>query len=732
MAEKLYKLGRWSAVNRWKMIVAWVLILGILITLGLAFKGETTNELSIPGTESQDAVDMLNKEFPSGNSGSVQVIFKAPQGQTLEDEKIKEAIMLLVEASKKDTTVMAAIDPYSARTISQDKRIGYANLYYSVPADQVTEASKDMVLSNEEITKKAGIQTELGGTVVFEATAGGNSSEAIGILMAYVILGITFMSMIAAGIPILTAIIGVISGMMIVQFGSGFISMSSVSSSLALMLGLAVGIDYALLIISRVRQEAGKGKSVTEAIAIATATAGSAVIFAGITVMIALLGLAILNIPFLTIMGAAAALTVFFTVCVAITLVPALLSLMGNRIIPKRKAAKEKKQSSNNFGKWARVVSRYPVFAILGCLLLIGTISYPGLHMKTGFPDNGTKSEDTTERRGYDLLAEGFGPGFNGPIMVVVHSSVSDTAKKVAGIVENDIKTVDHVVRVSPPNFNPSGTVGILSVIPSDGPTSDETLNLVESLREHTSELESRHQAEILLTGQAVMNIDVTDKLNAALPIFIATIVGLGLVILAIVFRSVLVPIKAVVGFLFTICSSLGAVVFVFQDGHLKDLFGVSNVGPILNFLPVMLVGIIFGLAMDYQVFLVTRMREDYSHSGDARNSVITGMEHNGPVVTSAGLIMISVFSSFIFTDDQVVKSMGLALAVGVLVDAFIVRMTLVPAIMSLLGKSAWYLPKWLDRIIPNVDIEGESLMSQKSGQGEAQHGKIAKPRAVH
>lgn len=732
MAEKLYKLGRWSAVNRLKMIAAWILILGILITLGLTFKGETTNKLSIPGTESQDAVDMLNKEFPSGNSGSIQVIFKAPQGQTLEDEKIKEAIVSFIDASKKDTAVMAAIDPYSGRTISQDKRIGYANLYYSVPADQVTEASKDRILSNVDITKKAGIQTELGGTVAFETVGGGHSSEAIGLLMAYLILGITFTSMIAAGLPILTAIIGVISGMMIVQFGSGFISVSSVSSSLALMLGLAVGIDYALLIISRVRQEAGKGINVKEAIAMATATAGSAVIFAGITVMIALLGLAILNIPFLTMMGAAAALTVFFTVCVAITLVPAMLSLMGNRIIPKRKTTKEKKRSANIFGKWSRFVSRFPVYVILGCMLLIGTISYPTLHMKTGFPDNGTKSEDTTERRGYDLLAEGFGPGFNGPIMVVVHAAQSDIAKKVAGIVGNDFKSVDHVVRVSPPNFNPSGTVGILSVIPSDGPTSDQTVDLVKSLRKHTRELESQYKAEILLTGQSVMNIDVTDKLNAALPVFIATIVGLGLVILAIVFRSILVPIKAVVGFLFTIFSSLGTVVFVFQDGHLNDLFGVSNVGPILNFLPVILVGIIFGLAMDYQVFLVTRIREDYAHSGDARNSIITGMEHNGPVVTAAGLIMITVFSSFIFTDDQVVKSMGLALAAGVLVDAFIVRMTLVPAIMSLMGKSAWYLPKWLDRMLPNVDFEGESLMSKKSGQGEAHHGKIANPRAVH
>ncbi|BBH24374.1 membrane protein YdfJ [Paenibacillus baekrokdamisoli] len=723
MAEKLYKLGKWCANNRWKAILSWVLILGLIVTLGLTFNGEKSDKISIPGTESQRAIDLLSKEFPSGNgeveTGSVQVVLKAPEGKTLEDVKMKEAVKSFFDASLKDQEIAAAMDPYTMGTLSPDKRIGYGSLIYKVAAKDVTQVSKDTVLTNMDITQNAGIQTELSGTVQVTAASGGSSAELIGMGVAFLILGITFMSMLMAGIPILSSIIGIVAGMMLVNFGSGFISITGTATALSMMLGLAVGIDYALLILSRARQEASKRYDTTEAIAIATATAGSAVIFAGLTVIIALVGLTVVNMPFLTQMGIAAAVTVIMAMSIAVTLVPALLSLMGKRIIPKRRKEVAKPQRSNVFGFWGRFVSRFPVPVALVSLILIAAMCYPVLHMKTGLPDNGTRSTETTERRAYDLMAEGFGAGINGPITVVVKTSDSETTKKVASIVGDDVKKMERVVSVTPPISNPSGTVSILTVMPSEGPSSDQTIELVKSIREYNADIEETHNAEIMLTGATVMNIDITDSLNDALPIFIATIVGLGLIILAIVFRSILVPIKAIVGFLFTIFSSLGAVVLVFQDGYLNDLFGVTNVGPILNFLPILLVGIVFGLAMDYQVFLVTRMREDYTHSGDAKKSVITGMEHNGLVVSVAALIMIAVFCSFIFTDDSTTKSLGLALTAGVLIDAFLVRMTFVPAVMSLMGKSAWYIPKWLDRVLPKVDIEGESIAPKSNQRDE-------------
>ncbi|RAV10116.1 MMPL family transporter [Paenibacillus contaminans] len=721
MAEKLYKLGRWCANNRGKTLLSWVLILGIIVTLGVSFNGEKSTTMSIPGTESQKANDLLSKEFSSGNNepkgGTVQIVFKAPEGKSLEDENMKEAIMSFIDASKKDQEIIAAMDPYTMGTVSQDKRIGYASLTYGVVAEDVPQESKDQVLSNINITRDAGIQTELSGTVQLSTSHGGASVELIGMLVAFMILAITFMSMLIAGIPILIAGVGVIAGIMLINFGSGFISMGSSSTALSTMLGLAVGIDYALLIISRVRQEASKRSDTTEAIAIATATAGSAVIFAGLTVIIALVGLAVVNIPFLTEMGIAAALTVLMAIAVSITLLPALLSLMGKRIIPKRRKAAAKQRTSNVFGAWGRFVSRFPAPVILVTLILIGAMCYPVLHMKTGLPDNGTRSVETTERRAYDLMAEGFGPGFNGPITVVVNASDSETTKQVASVVREEISKLNGVVSVSQPFFNPSEKVSIQTLMPSDGPLADQTLELVKTVRKHNSEIEEKYQADIMLTGVAVMNMDITESLNNALPIFIVTIVGFGLIILAIVFRSILVPLKAIIGFLFTIFSSLGAVVLVFQDGYLSELFGITNVGPLLNFLPILVVGIVFGLAMDYQVFLVSRMREDYNHSGDAKKSVITGMEHNGLVVTLAALIMISVFCGFIFMDEPIIQSLGLALTAAVFIDAFIVRMTFVPAVMAIMGKSAWYIPKWLDRMLPKVDIEGQSMVSNKVDQ---------------
>ncbi|PWW08678.1 RND superfamily putative drug exporter [Paenibacillus cellulosilyticus] len=722
MANMLYKLGKWCAQHKGKTILIWVVIVGIIVVLGSTFTGEKSDQLTIPGTESQNAIDLLAEEFSVDGAdgttgGTVRVVFKAPEGTTFDDAAIKEAITTFVDNAKKDTEIGSVSNPYTQGTISADKQIGYMDLTYKEAAADVSDESKELIRNNIELVQSEGIQTESSGTVQVAEGGESASSELFGIVIAYVVLGITFLSILLAGVPLVAALIGVLSGTMLLNFGSSFIEVTGTASSLSTMLGLAVGIDYALLIIFRVRQEARKC-SIIEAIATANATAGSAVLFAGLTVIIALVSLAVVNIPFLTQMGLAASLTVLFAMAISVTLVPALLSCLGNRLIPRRQVETRSHTTNvmklNIFGKWARFVSRFSVPVIVISLALIASISIPALHMKTGLPDDGFKSTDTTARRAYDLLAEGFGPGFHGQITAVVKTNSGDSTAKAASDFTNLVQTMNGVVTVTPPVSNESGTVSILTIVPSTLPTSEDTEELVHSIRAQSSTIKSDYNADIMLTGTAVVNIDISNTLLDALPVFIATIVGLGVIILAIVFRSILVPLKAIIGFLFTIFSSLGIVTLVFQDGYLSELFGISSVGPILNFLPILLVAIVFGLAMDYQVFLVTRMREDYAHSGDAKNAVISGMQHNGLVVTTAAVIMISVFGSFIMAEDAILKSLGLALTAGVIIDAFLIRMTLVPAIMSLLGKKAWYMPKWLDRLLPKVDIEGEGFQKNE------------------
>ena len=531
-------------------------------------------------------------------------------------------------------------------------------------------------------------------------------------------LAITLSSLLAAGLPLLTALIGVSLGMFGITAMSGAIEISETAPILATMLGLAVGIDYALFILSRHRQNLDDGLEPREAAAQATATAGSAVVFAGATVVIALVGLAVVNIPFLTVMGVAAAATVSLAVVIAVTLLPAMLGFGGkrfarlNRFLTKR--PKHRAEGAPTFStRYVKLITRRPLAVVLLGVAVLGTIAIPATHMRLGLPDDGASPTSSTERRAYDLLTEGFGPGFNGPLTAVVYAPEvpQDRQKELAQGVADEIKTFPGVAAVSEPAQNEAGDITVVSVTPRSGPASDETKELVSYMRAEAEQIPAKYGIDAYVTGTTAMNIDTNDKLAAALPKYIAVVVGLALILLTVVFRSVLVPIKAIAGFLLSIAASLGLVVWVFQDGNLNGLFDVAKAGPITSFLPVLLVGILFGLAMDYQVFLVSRMRENFVHSGRARESVIKGYAQSGRVVTAAAIIMISVFGAFVTDTDPVVKSIGLSLAFGVLADAFIVRMTLVPAVMTLLGKRAWWMPKRLERIVPDVDIEGESLV---------------------
>ncbi|MEQ7050017.1 MMPL family transporter [Paenibacillaceae sp. P-4] len=715
MAAFLYKLGISAARNRKKVLFGSIAVLIIAVSIGLGMGIHLNGEITIPGTKSEEAMKVLKKEFSQGTGpegGTIQVIFKAPEGQTLASKSTQNIIAKTLKSISKDSEIASIVSPYEAGTISYKKEIGYAVITYKSEALQVTDASKELVLKSVEQARNEGLQAELGGTVEFSELEIGGTSEIIGIIAAFMILAITFTSLLAAGLPILTAIIGLVIGVMSVIIASNFIEMASFSLILAIMLGLAVGIDYGLFIISRFRQNLVEGKDVEESIAHANATAGSAVIFAGLTVIIALAGLAVTGIPFIAVMGVAGAFTVLVAVLISVIVVPALLGMAGERIRPKSKAASIQNPSKDNAhsSRWGRIVTKYPLPIALAGVLLLGAISLPALHLQTGLPDKGSKSIDTTERRGYDLIAEGFGPGMNGPLAIILNAETTDNLQATFAKIGKELSKLPNVAMAILPVPNATGKIAMVTIIPGTEPKDEKTTDLVHLIRDKAAEFKQQDQVEVMVTGSTAVNIDITEKLNEALPKFAALIVGLALILLMMVFRSILVPIKAVIGYLLTLTATLGFVVFVVQDGNLAKLFDIPVAGPVLNFLPILTAGILFGLAMDYEVFLVSRMREEYNHSGNAKNAVLSGLKNSGSVVTAAGLIMIAVFASFIFVEDTMIKSMGLALAFGILFDAFIVRLTIVPAVMTLMGRSAWYLPKWLGRILPNIDVEGESI----------------------
>lgn len=733
MAKYLYKVGKWAVNHKKKVFGGTIGILIVITIVALSMGPSFSEEMSIPGTESEQAGKILEEEYQTSDvpaPGTVHLVLKAPKNETLESKEVVDIINQTVDNIKRDKAVVSVATPADLGNYNETKQIGYAVVTYDVPADEVTEDSKEVILDSMEVTRDAGIQTELAGSVAFSELEIGGITEGIGVLVAFAILAITFTSFLAAGMPIITAVIGLGIGILSILIGTNFLDIPSFALSLAAMLGLAVGIDYALFIISRFRQELSKGHSVTEAIAIATGTAGSAVVFAGLTVIVALLGLGVANIPFLTMMGISAAVCVLFAILVAVIFVPALLGLFGHKIGPSRKnrilERLTNKKKENESSRWGIFVTKRPwIVAVLGVLLLV-IISIPFFHMQLGLPDNGTKSEDTTERRAYDLLTEAYGPGYHSSLIVLAKTDKSneDSQKSINNVTE-DLSDLANVDSVSPPIPSKSGYVFMISITPKTGPNDIETNELVHSIRALSDN--NKEQIELLVTGSTAVNIDISEKLNDALPLFASLIVGFAFILLMLVFRSILVPLKAVLGFLLSLGATLGFVVYVIQDGNFINLFGFPTASPVLAFLPVIVIGILFGLAMDYEVFLVSRMREEFTHSKDAKKAILAGINDSGGVVTAAGLIMVAVFTGFMLAPDPIIKSMGFALTFGIIFDAFIVRMAIVPAVMTLMGKAAWYLPSWLEKILPNIDVEGTSIQTEVTEIGKTKKKKYKK-----
>ncbi len=715
MASHLQALGRFCFRRRRFVLVSWIALLAVVGAAAVLGNGSFVSSFSVPGTESQNAMNLLEQRLPNAgaNGGSGRAVFAVDQGKTFSAAQ-QQAIRRTVAAIEQLPSVASASDPFATGAVSADRRVAYTQIGFSRPSTDVSGADRTAIERAEASARQAGVTVLLAGDAAPVQAQGGIPPEAIGLLVALVVLAITFGTMTAAGMPLLTAAIGVGIGLAGILGLSALTELSSVVTSLASMLGLAVGIDYALFIISRYRSQAHEGMDLEESAGRTVGTAGSAVVFAGATVIIALAALAVTGVPFLTAMGLTAAATVAVAVLVALTLVPALLGFAGRRAVKgKRFNGPEHERKATLGARWVALVVRHRVAAIALTALTTLALSLPLLHLHLGLPDDSTAAKGTQQRQAYDLLTEGFGAGFSGPLTIVADVPKQDDANAAAAQIRTRLTALAGVTAVTPAKVTPDGSLAILSVIPKSGPSTSATEHLVNQIRGQEDEIRAATGAQLYVTGPTAVNIDVTSKMASALPVYLLVVVGLALVLLTIAFRSVLVPLTAVGGFLLSIGASLGAMVAVFQDGIGASLLGIEP-APIVSLLPVLIIGILFGLAMDYQVFLVSRMHEAHAHGQDPQDAVHQGFRHSARVVTAAALIMGSVFAGFILPDDAIIRSIGFGLTFGILIDAFLVRMTLIPALMSLLGSRAWHLPRWLDRLVPNLDLEGAALADER------------------
>ncbi|MFI0895731.1 MMPL family transporter [Streptomyces sp. NPDC020983] len=726
MATFLYRLGRLAFRRRGRAVLLWAAALVAVAVAGLSAPGTSDGDLPMPGIESQRAYDLVQQRFPgtAADGATAQVVFVAPGGGKVTAAGHRAAIEHTVAALGSGPRVAGVTDPFTSGAVSEDGSTAYATVGYTVTAAGLTDADRGALDEAAGQARAEGLTVETGGSALDADEGPGGLSELIGIAVAAVVLLVTFGSLTAAGMPLLTAVAGAALSLFGILLLGHPLGLTSDTLTLGMMLGLAVGIDYALFVISRYREERGRGHSPQEAAGRAAGTAGSAVVFAGLTVVIALAGLSVVGIPVLTKMGLAAAGAVGVAVLVALTLVPALLGFRPDAVLPRRArkgagAGRAPRPARGNLGsRWARFVLRRPVAVLVLGVLGLGALAVPVASLHLGSPGDEALSTSTTQRRAYDDLARGFGPGFNGPLTVVVDAKGAPDPRAAVHTIGERIGKERGIVSVSPPTFDEAGDTAVFSATPATAPTDTRTKELVRTVRHERPAIESGTSATFQVTGTTALNIDIAGKVQAALLPYLATVVGLAVVLLLVVFRSVLVPLKAALGFVLSVLAALGLVVLVFQQGHGAGLLGVQQTGPVMSLMPIFMVGIVFGLAMDYEVFLLSRVREAYAHGEDARHAVVSGFRHSARVVAAAALIMIGVFSGFVEEQGAMIKMVGFGLAAAVLLDAFVVRMAIVPAVLALLGDRAWWLPGWLDRLLPHVDIEGGSPARRSPGGG--------------
>jgi RND superfamily putative drug exporter len=704
----LRALATFSVRHRWLVIITWLLLVGGVLAAGQNYGGSFSNDLSVEDTDSQAAYDALEEKFPEMSGDGMQVVIHDDEGVT--DTRVREAVDAAVAELAGQDAVVSVASPYAPqqRMVSDDGTTAVATVRFTERAADIEEddlaAAQDAFAPVEDL----GVQVEFGGAAL-DAENHPSGSEVIGLAAAVVVLLIAFGSVFAMLVPLLTAVLALGLGMGVIFLLAEYVAIGTAGPVVAAMIGLGVGIDYALLVVTRHREGLASGHPAKESIPIALSTAGRSVLVAGTTVIIAILSLYAIGIPFVATLGLASAITVATTLLAAVTLLPALLAVFGDKLDRFRVRRTRLDHGSGHVSgwhRWTRHVQRRPWPYLLLAVALLGAMAVPLLDLRLGSADDGSAPEDSTERAAYELVDESFGPGWTGPLLVTAEYEEGNVrqTKESATALAADLAAVDGVQEVLPPMVNDAGDTAVLTVVPTTSPDDEETEDLVHLLRDEVL-VEEAGDATVHVGGATATSIDLADRLEERMVWFMAFVVGLSFLLLLVEFRSIFVPIKAALMNLLSVGAAYGAVVAVFQWGWLSDLLGAEP-GPIESFAPMMLFAVLFGLSMDYEVFLLSRVREEYLRTGKAGDAVADGIAATARVITAAASVMVVVFSSFLLNDDRVVNLFGFGLAVAIAIDATVVRLVLVPALMAVAGRAAWYMPRWLDRMLPRIELE--------------------------
>jgi RND superfamily putative drug exporter len=705
-------LTRWMTRHPWLVVCSWIVIAAGVLVISQAVGRRDANNFSLPNTDSQRAVDLLRGSFPAQAGDVDQIVFHARAG-TLDQASARAAIVPMLQRVEQLPHVSGVVSPYAAgaNAISKDGTVGFATVSFDQRANELPKSAIDRVIQTAETARSSTLQVELGGQAIKQAQqAGLGFVTVVGIGAAIVVLLVSFGSFLAMGLPIVTALLGLGAGLGLIGLLSQLVDMVDFSSDLALMIGLGVGIDYALFVVTRFRDAYREnGGDIQSAVELAMNTAGRAIPFAGATVVIALLGMFALGVSFLYGAAIAASLGVLLVLVASMTLLPALLTVAGKRIGAHRSRRLRRRAGEGRFwSRWVGWIQRRPAVAALGATALLLALAAPALGLRLGASDSGNDPESQTTRKAYDLLADGFGPGFNGPLQLAVRLP-RDGGQAVLARLATTLSTTPGVASVAKPQLNAAGDTAAIAVYPTTSPQSEQTTSLVERLRNDVLPPVAKATGTAVFVGGATATqVDFADVLSDKLPLFIAIVVALSALLLLVVFRSLLIPLQAALMNLLSIVAALGVVQAIFERGWLGGVLGIQP-GPIEAFIPVMVFAIVFGLSMDYEVFLVSRIHEEWQHRRDNTAAVREGLVRTGRVITAAAAVMIVVFASFAAGDDRVLKLFGISMATAVFLDALVIRTILLPAVLQLLGRRTWAFPGWLERRLPRLAIEPEA-----------------------
>ncbi|NUS87884.1 MAG: MMPL family transporter [Streptomyces sp.] len=762
MSVLLYRLGRFAYARPWYVIAGWLAVVSAVVALLTVNPVKLSNEVRIDGTPAQEVIDDLAKSLPEASGGQGMVVFRAQNGTRVDGRDSRAALIAAVDAvyrhehvidarkvladelskgekspliraqaavaeaagqptgGKAPTPLRADGRPVAGVVVSADGSTALMQFQFDQQTYELPSGTIDSTVQAAERQAERGHLDVLPSASMMEIPEIVGVGEIVGVAVAAIVLLVTLGSVVAAGLPLVIALIGVTVGVGGAFTLSTVFEIHSLTAVLALMLGLAVGIDYALFIVNRQRRLIlDHGLDAGEAAGRAVGTAGSAVFFAGSTVIIALMGLLVVGITLLSTMAIAAAATIAIAVLLALTLLPALLGLVRERICSTRTwhAARQRATTATptRGTRWGAGLVHRKYLALAGSLLVPLVLALPAVDMKMGLPSGDSYNPDTAQRQSYEQVSDVFGAGYNGPLMVVARSSGDDRPLTPAALAATatDLKDTKGAASVALAGMDSGGTTAVLSLVPDDGPNDDGTKDLVNAVRDKSREMSEKHGVTVGITGFTALAIDVSDRLADVLPLYVATVLGLSLIVLLLVFRSVVVPVMATLGFLLSIAATFGVTTAVFQWGWGQVLFGIDATAPVVSLLPIIVTGVLYGLAMDYQMFLVTSMREARMHGADPLRATVSGFAQASAVVVAAATIMVSVFAGFIFNAQPMIKQAGFALAAGILIDAFIIRLTFIPATMAFAREKAWWIPAWLNRLLPDLDVEGDKLAQE-------------------